>query len=239
MNENGRVAVFIDAENVSAEHAEKILLEAAGYGDVIIKRIFADWSSPQMHSWKAKVPHLSLLANQQFPAVKGKNASDISLIVSVLTTLFEKNIDVFCLVSSDSDFTRLVQELREREKLVIGFGMQKTAVPAFVNSFSEYIYLDKPEKIETKASNRISPSDALSREKLDALREIIEKLIERSGKALYGLIGIEMKNKFADFIPKNYGCKTMKLFIEKYLNAIGDYKTEIDRDGMTMFLVQR
>jgi uncharacterized LabA/DUF88 family protein len=239
MNENARVAVFIDAENISAEYAEKILLEAAGYGDVIIKRIFADWSSPQMQSWKAKVPHLSLVAEQQFAAVKGKNASDISLIVSVLTSLFEKNIDVFCLVSSDSDFTRLVQELREREKLVIGFGMQKTAVPAFVNSFSEYVYLDKPEKAETKANSRISPLDALPREKLDALREIIDRLIERSGRALYGLIGIEMKNKFADFIPKNYGCKTMRLFIEKYLPAIGNFRVETDRDGMTMFLVQR
>lgn len=224
LQENNRVAVFIDAENISAENAERILQEASNYGDVIVKRVFADWSNPQMKTWKDKVQQLSLRAEQQFAAVKGKNASDISLIVGVLTTMFEKRIDVFCLVSSDSDFIRLVQELREREKLVIGFGMKQT-VPAFVNSFSEFIYLDKK-------------SD-LPKDKLDALREIIDGLLERFGKAYYGLIGTEMKNKFADFLPKNYGSRSMKDFMEKNVHAIGNYKIQIEPDGTTLCLVAK
>jgi uncharacterized protein (TIGR00288 family) len=226
MEINKKVAVFIDAENISAEHAEKILGEASNYGDVIIKRVFADWSNQQMKTWKDTTIKFSLKPEQQFTPVKGKNASDISLIVSVLTTLFEKEIDVFCLCSSDSDFIRLVQELREREKLVVGFGTEQT-VPAFVNSFSEFIYL---EKIAAKAN-------CLPKEKLTALKDTIENLISQHGKASYSSIGTEMKNKFADFIPKNYGCKNLSEFFKKHLPEIGKYKTFIEKDGTTMSLV--
>jgi len=234
-DDNKRVAVFIDAENISADYAERILDEASSYGDVFVKRIFADWSNNQMQSWKNKVQQLSLKPVQQFPAVKGKNASDIALAVDVMTALHEKEIDVFCLISSDSDFISLVQELREREKLVIGFGMKQT-IPAFVNSFSEFIYLDKNQRSEIEKGKI---KTALPKDKLDALREIVESLIERRGKALYGSIGIEMKNKFADFIPKNYGSKTMKDFIEKNLQSVGNYKIELEKDGTTLYLVPK
>ena len=187
-----------------------------------------------MQPWCSKTKQLSLKPEQQFAPVKGKNASDISLIVSVLTALFEKTIDVFCLCSSDSDFIRLVQELREREKLVIGFGMKQT-ISAFVNSFSEFIYLDKDEK----DNNKIQSDDNIPKDKLNALKEVVESLIERYGKALYGSIGTEMKNKFSDFIPKNYGCKTMGDFIKKHLQKIGNYKIVTEKDGTTMCIVPK
>ena len=142
MKENKRVALFIDAENISAKYADKLLQESASYGDVIVRRVFADWSSPNVIAWKGVVARHSLIAEQQFSAVKGKNSGDISLIINAMVVLFEKDIDVFCLASSDSDFTRLVQELREREKTVVGFGLKQTA-PVFVNAFSEFIYLDR------------------------------------------------------------------------------------------------
>ena len=108
MKENKRVAVFIDAENISAKYAARLIEEAANYGDVIVRRVFADWSSPNVQAWKETVARHSLIAEQQFSAVKGKNSGDISLIINAMVVLFEKDIDVFCLASSDSDFTRLV-----------------------------------------------------------------------------------------------------------------------------------
>lgn len=249
MKENNRVAVFIDAENISAKYAERLLAEAANYGDVIVRRVFADWSSPNVTAWKEIVNKHSLIAEQQFSAVKGKNSSDISLIINALVVLFEKNIDVFCLASSDSDFTRLVQELREREKTVVGLGLKQTAA-SYVNAFSEYIYLDNSdngdngdEKEETRAAVKRSGVSApaagvkLDESRRDALKEIIDKLIEDDGWALYARIATEMKNKYSDFVPKNYNCRSLKELIGKVINSIGDYEIKTGTDGTTMFLI--
>lgn len=247
MKENNRVAVFIDAENISAKYAERLLAEAANYGDVIVRRVFADWSSANVAAWKEVVNKHSLIAEQQFSAVKGKNSSDISLIINALVVLFEKDIDVFCLASSDSDFTRLVQELREREKTVVGLGLKQTA-SSYVNAFSEYIYLDnsdekdeKEEKTDKKASSKRLTA-AISGVNLDesrraALKEIIDKLIEDDGWALYARIATEMKNKYSDFVPKNYNCRSLKELIGKVINSIGDYEIKTGTDGTTMFLI--
>lgn len=240
MKENKKVAVFIDAENISAKYAARLIEEAANYGDVIVRRVFADWSSPNVLAWKETVARHSLIAEQQFSAVKGKNSGDISLIINAMVVLFEKDIDVFCLASSDSDFTRLVQELREREKTVVGFGLKQTA-QAFVNAFSEFIYLDnsdaaEKEKTETR-KEPAKPDSILDESRRTALKEIIEKLIEDDGWALYARIGMEMKNKFADFVPKNYGCRSMKELIGRVIGSIGDYEIQTGRDGTTMYLL--
>ncbi|MEG1612703.1 MAG: NYN domain-containing protein [Clostridia bacterium] len=244
MKENNRVAVFIDAENISAKLADKLFEEASNYGDVIVKRVFADWSKTHVQQWREAVSKHSLIAEQQFSAVRGKNSSDISLIIDVLVTLFERNIDVFCLASSDSDFTRLVQELRERQKTVIGFGLKQT-VQEFVNAFSEFVYLDEKqvvEEIEPKPTQGqvVSPiketKKLLNKERMTALTEILDRLIEANGKAFYSLIAAEMKNKYSDFIPKNYGCKSMKEFMNKVMENNKKYKIETDTDGTTLFI---
>lgn len=237
MKENKRVAVFIDAENISAKYAARLIEEAANYGDVIVRRVFADWSSPNVAAWKETVARHSLIAEQQFSAVKGKNSGDISLIINAMIVLFEKDIDVFCLASSDSDFTRLVQELREREKTVVGFGLKQTA-QAFVNAFSEFIYLDsEAEKEKAPKKQQTVQSEILDDSRRAALKEIVEKLIEEDGWALYARIAIEMKNKFADFVPKNYNCRSMKELIGKVLPSIGNYEIGTGKDGTTMFLI--
>lgn len=237
MKENKRVAVFIDAENISAKYAARLIEEAANYGDVIVRRVFADWSSPNVQAWKETVARHSLIAEQQFSAVKGKNSGDISLIINAMVVLFEKDIDVFCLASSDSDFTRLVQELREREKTVVGFGLKQTA-QAFVNAFSEFIYLDsESEKEKTAKKHEAVQTEILDESRRVALKEIIEKLIEEDGWALYARIAIEMKNKFADFVPKNYNCRSMKELIGKVIDSIGNYEIGTGKDGTTMFLI--
>lgn len=239
MKENKKVAVFIDAENISARFADRLLAEAANYGDVIIRRVYADWSSVNVQAWKEVVSKHSLLAEQQFSAVKGKNSGDISLIINAMIVLFERDIDVFCLASSDSDFTRLVQVLREREKTVIGLGLKQTA-QAFVNAFSEFIYLDnsdvhKDKPIEEKKKTIQQP--VLEPDRLVVLKEVIDKLIEEDGWALFARIATEMKNKFSDFVPRNYNCRSLKEFMFKVKPLLGSYEIKTAQDGTTMFLI--
>lgn len=242
MKENKRVALFIDAENVSAKYADRLLQESASYGDVIVKRVFADWSSPNVVNWKGVVGRHSLIAEQQFSAVKGKNSGDISLIINAMVVLFEKDIDVFCLASSDSDFTRLVQELREREKTVVGFGLKQTA-QAFVNAFSEFIYLDsEPEKEgERSEKQQVTATSKqvayLDDNRKNALVGIIEKLVEEDGWALLARIATEMKNKYSDFVPKNYNCRSLKELLVKIMPEIGNYEIGTATDGTTMFVI--
>lgn len=241
MKDNNRVAVFIDAENISSKYADRIMEEASNYGDVIIKRVFADWSNQTVQPWKDVVSRHSLIPEQQFSAVKGKNSSDISLIINAMVVLYEKNIDVFCLASSDSDFTRLVQEMREHEKTVVGFGMKQT-VQHFIKAFSEFVYVDENdepiEKKSKKAASGVQPP-ILDKAKMSALGEIIDRIIENYGKAYYSLIQTEMKNKYSDFIPKNYGCKSMKDFMSRVLADSKKYMLAADSDNTSLYVTYK
>ena len=139
------VAVLIDAENVPAYSAKQIFDEASNYGNVMVKRIFADWSKGSVKGWKDEVNRFSMTAVQQFEVQPRKNTIDIALIIQALIVLFEKDVDVFCIAAGDSDYTRLVRELRERNKIVIGMG-GRNVNPGFVNAFNEYIYLFNGEE---------------------------------------------------------------------------------------------
>ncbi len=238
MKDNNRVALYIDAENISPKHVDKLIEEASNYGDVIIKRAFADWSQSTVASWKQYLSKYSITADQQFAPVKGKNSSDISLIISAMVALFERGVDVFCLASSDSDFTRLVQEIRERGKTVVGFGADHT-VQEFVNAFSEFIYLhsataESDSSASGKTSSKKKSEAFLSKARQSALFEIIDRLIEAYGKAYYSQIGNEMKNKYSDFIPKNYGCKSMKDFLSRALDKSQKYSIAVEGNVMSV-----
>lgn len=241
---NKRVAVLIDAENVSSTNAKQIFDTMSSYGEVTIKQIFADWSNPQVAPWKKEIENFSIVANHQFAFVKGKNTSDLSLVIQAMIILYEKDVDTFCIVSSDSDLTRLVQELRERNKLVIGMG-GRNSIKSFVNAFSEFIYLGETEHIvldnlpkfeeapklvtnhnnlpQAKPANKAKHKPVLEQDKLETMREIIERLIDESGRALYAQIATEMKNKYSDFVPKNYNAKSLKYLMEKLLPGLKHY----------------
>lgn len=241
---NKRVAVLIDAENVGSSNAKQIFDTMSSYGEVTIKQIFADWSNPQVGPWKKEIENFSIVANHQFSFVKGKNTSDLSLVIQAMIILYEKDVDTFCIVSSDSDLTRLVQELRERNKEVIGMG-GRNSIKSFVNAFSEFIYLgeqneqhiqDNQTKTEEPTKPFVSANNhnhlpqpkpkhrpILEQDKLETMREIIERLIDESGHALYAQIATEMKNKYSDFVPKNYNAKSMKYLMEKLLPVLKFY----------------
>ena len=247
MLNNTNVAVFIDAENVGAGNAKRIFDEASNYGDIVVKRIFADWSKPELKNWREEINRYSITPEQQFGIVSKKNCSDIALIIQTMVVLFEKNIDVFCLVSGDSDFTRLVQELRERNKTVIGMGGRNVNA-AFVNAFSEYVYLEGAEapaaKPKGKGAQKKAPlpapekaADPAERKKRDDLIRIVERLIDdNDGKAFYARINSEMKQKHADFVPGNYGCNSFKKLMEQVLPDLKKFESFTEEDGTTMYL---
>ena len=203
MDKVKNVAVFIDAENVPSYSAKQIFDLASNYGNVTVKRIFADWSKGSVKAWKDEVNRYSMTAVQQFEVQPRKNTIDIALIIQALIVLFEKDVDVFCIAAGDSDYTRLVRELRERDKVVIGMG-GRNVNPGFVNAFNEYIYLFAEEKKKKEKGKAKSPSPAPQNEKPELIEpmqkkdlvDIIDRLIDdNNGKAYYAQISMEMKQK--------------------------------------------
>lgn len=140
--ENGKViALLIDAENVSPKYIKVILSEVSMYGTPAYKRIYGDWTTNEMSSWKKVLSEHNIQPIQQFRYTQGKNASDSALIIDAMDILYAKNVDGFCLVSSDSDFTRLAARLRESRMFVIGMGESKTPA-AFKSACDSFKYLD-------------------------------------------------------------------------------------------------
>ena len=168
MEDTGRViALLIDAENVSPKYIEVILDELSMYGTPAYKRIYGDWTSPEMSSWKKILLGSNLTPIQQFSYTQGKNASDSAMIIDAMDILYAKNCDGFCIVSSDSDFTRLASRLRESRMVVIGMGESKTPT-AFKSACDSFKYLDvllnakaKPAaKGEEKPAAKAKPAPA-------------------------------------------------------------------------------
>ncbi len=169
MQDNGRViALLIDAENVSPKYIKVILDELSLYGTPAYKRIYGDWTNPEMSSWKKRLLENNLTPIQQFSYTQGKNASDSAMIIDAMDILYANNCDGFCLVSSDSDFTRLASRLRESRMYVIGMGESKTPM-SFKSACDTFKYLDvlisaggkaggdKPAADKAKADSKTKP----------------------------------------------------------------------------------
>ncbi len=150
-NENKVIALLIDAENVSPKYIKTIIDEVSMYGTPAYKRIYGDWTSLEMGSWKKVLLEHNLTPIQQFSYTQGKNASDSAMIIDAMDILYAKNVDGFCLVSSDSDFTRLAARLRESRMFVIGMGESKTPT-AFKSACDTFKYLDVLQGLKKEAS---------------------------------------------------------------------------------------
>ncbi len=156
-----RLAVLIDADNISASYIKPMMLEIARYGNPTIKRIYGDWTKPQLGPWKQVLLDHAISPVQQFGYTSGKNATDSSLIIDAMDILYTESVDGFCLVSSDSDFTRLATRLREAGKIVYGIGEKKTPTP-FVAACDRFIFLEilAPKEKKNRASSKtVSSSD--------------------------------------------------------------------------------
>ena len=140
-NKEMKIAVLIDAENVASKYISIVLTEANNLGNIIIKRIYGDWTNQQMSSWRNVILDNSVQPIQQYSNVSGKNASDSALIIDAMDLLYQGRVNAFCIVSSDSDFTRLAARLRESEMYVLGMGEQKTP-QSFISACSKFSYID-------------------------------------------------------------------------------------------------
>jgi len=141
MTHDTSIALLIDADNSPASKIEEILDELAKYGVINIRRAFGNWKSPHLKSWEAVLHDYAIQPMQQFAYTKGKDATDMAMIIDAMDLLYTKHLDGFCIVSSDSDFTPLVMRIRANGLKVFGFGEQKTPEP-FVNACSKFLYLE-------------------------------------------------------------------------------------------------
>lgn len=169
MRKDMKIAVLIDAENISSKYAHTILQEASGLGNVIYKRIYGNWTSSQLGSWKKELLDHAIQPIQQYSNTSGKNSSDSALIIDAMDLLYQNRLDAFCIVSSDSDFTRLASRLRESEMYVLGMGEQKTP-RAFISACNKFVYLDvlagqKKKREASKESARSKKRESTSSER--------------------------------------------------------------------------
>ncbi|MBS1733627.1 MAG: NYN domain-containing protein [Bacteroidetes bacterium] len=208
-----RLAVLIDADNVPYAHIKEMLEEITKNGTPTIKRIYADWTKPTVSGWKNVLLENAITPVQQYSYTSGKNSSDSALIIDAMDILYSDKVDGFCIVSSDSDFTRLATRLREAGMKVIGIGEKKTPLP-FITACDKFIYIEilKPPVAETKEHNKPAKSKQKnnSLNKIDQglvklLSESVADLADESGWTFLGELGNFLIKKKADFDPRNYG----------------------------------
>ena len=181
-SDNKVIALLIDAENVSPKYIKTILDEVSMYGTPAYKRIYGDWTSPDMSSWKKVLLENNLTPIQQFSYTQGKNASDSAMIIDAMDVLYTKNVDGFCLVSSDSDFTRLASRLRESRMFVIGMGESKTPT-AFKAACDAFKYLDVLMGLKDAPGTAKAPAKAKKAAKTPAKKERAAKKPEPAAEA--------------------------------------------------------
>ncbi|KAH7148197.1 NYN domain-containing protein [Dactylonectria macrodidyma] len=209
-----KLAVLIDADNASPKSAGALLAEIAKYGTAFVRRAYGDWTGTTLTGWKEQLLTQSIQPVQQFPYTHGKNATDSAMIIDAMDLLYTNRFDGFCIVSSDSDFTRLATRIRESGLVVYGFGERKTPAP-FVKACDKFIYIENilPEKQE-RADIVISPQSpqrTLSTEiQIDsAVTERLQKAIEASsdeaGWANLAKVGALITKQYPEFDPRTYG----------------------------------
>jgi uncharacterized LabA/DUF88 family protein len=218
-----RLAVLIDADNVPYSNVKAMLEEIAKYGVPTFKRIYADWTKPTVSGWKTVLLENAITPIQQYSYTQGKNATDSAMIIDAMDILYSGRVDGFCIVSSDSDFTRLAIRLREAGMKVMGFGEKKTPRP-FISSCDKFIYLEilskKVEIVDEKLENvsiekkvfkkksrsvNSKPMLKADRELVEMIVDSIEDIADENGWAFLGDLGNFLLKKQPNFDPRNYG----------------------------------
>ncbi|MGB7934333.1 MAG: NYN domain-containing protein [Gammaproteobacteria bacterium] len=211
MENTFKLAVLIDADNAHPSIVDDLLLEVANYGTASVKRIYGDWTAPNLKGWKEVLLQHSIQPVQQFTYTKGKNATDSAMIIDAMDLLYTNNYSGFCLVSSDSDFTKLASRIRESGLLVYGFGEQKTP-SAFVSACDKFIYTEvlRPKSDDNGAIVKKSSSELKQDTKLvNLLRNSVEASSDESGWAHLAPVGSTIAKQSPEFDPRNYGYRKL------------------------------
>ena len=205
---NAHLAVLIDADNADASIIEGLLAEVSRFGVASVKRIYGDWTNTRLNKWKDTLLAHSIQPMQQFGYTTGKNATDSAMIIDAMDLLHSGEFDGFCLVSSDSDFTRLASRLRESGKRVYGFGERKTP-EAFVKACDQFIYNEifrSAPVSDDDARSRVESSELRQDRSLVSLfRSAIDAASDENGRAPLGQVGNIILKQRPDFDPRNYG----------------------------------
>ena len=223
MENDKKIAVLIDADNVSEKYIKYIFDEISNHGTPTYKRIYGDWTKPELASWKMVLLSYSITPIQQYSYTTGKNATDAALIIDAMDILYSKNVDGFCLVSSDSDFTKLAARLREAGMYVIGMGEKKTPKP-FIAACEKFKYLEvlaaiPTEPVKPNADKKVEKKKALKEdmadieELLDTIKVIVADSSDEDGWAFLGEVGTRISKRYPDFDTRNYGYAKLTPFM--------------------------
>ena len=227
--EDLKLAVLIDADNISPKYVKVILDEAASFGIAAVKRIYGDWSDPRLKSWRDVLLNNSIIPMQQYSYTSGKNATDSAMIIDAMDLLYAGNLGGFCIVSSDSDFTRLAARLREAGKLVIGMGESKTLGP-FVKACDQFKYLDlilghqdedaapnATDTAEAAALAQAGDDTAINRDSVAKLvRGMIDEMDDGTGWVRTSRVGDQLIKRYPDFDVRNFGSKSLNKFLASF-----------------------
>jgi uncharacterized LabA/DUF88 family protein len=228
-----KLAVLIDADNVPYSNVKGMMEEIAKYGTPTTKRIYADWTKPNANGWKNVLLEYAITPVQQYSYTVGKNSSDSALIIDAMDLLYTGKVDGFCIVSSDSDFTRLAIRLRESGMKVIGIGEQKTP-PSLIAACDRFIYLEvleghiKKAKIEKRQPESTAsdvkkpvekPTRKIDEPTIELIEDTIEDIGDEDGWAFLGDVGNLIVRKKPEFDPRNYGFSKLTPML-KSLNEI-------------------
>lgn len=243
-----RLAVLIDADNVPYSNIKEMLEEIAKYGTPTFKRIYGDWTKPTVSGWKGVLLESAITPVQQYSYTTGKNATDSAMIIDAMDILYSGRVDGFCIVSSDSDFTRLAIRLREAGMKVFGIGEKKTPVP-FISACDKFIYIEilktnegpvkKPEKKvsqkkrskktaqeeDVPVNTEIEPIENVNTDLIKLIEDSINDLADEEGWTFLGDLGNLILKRQPDFDPRNYGFKKLVPLIKSL------QKFDIDERG--------
>jgi len=226
MKANINLAVLIDGDNIPSAYVKEMMEEIANYGNPTIKRIYGDWTKPNLSKWKNLLLENAITPIQQYGYTTGKNATDSAMIIDAMDILYSGKVNGFCLVSSDSDFTRLATRLREAGMQVIGIGEKKTPNP-FIVACDRFIYIEilknQPEKKNNNSVETDKPLvDAITRKEIKLISNTISTLSDDDGWAFLGDVGSLLQKKQPNFDSRNYGFEKLTPLIK----SIGNFELE-------------
>jgi len=241
-----RLAVLIDADNVPYSNVKGVMEEIAKYGTPTFKRIYGDWTKPTVTGWKNVLLENAITPIQQYSYTTGKNSSDSALIIDAMDILYSGKVDGFCIVSSDSDFTRLATRLREAGMKVFGIGQKKTPNP-FIVACDKFIYMEIIPVFEAEETNTVKTKaakptpktsvDKLNKETLKLIASTIDDLADENGWAFLGDVGNLLLKKQPNFDPRNYGFLKLTPLIKSIPQFEID-KKETDKAGIKLVYIR-
>jgi uncharacterized LabA/DUF88 family protein len=245
MDNEKRFAVLIDSDNISSNYINIIFDEISKEGTATYKRIYGDWTKGDT-KWKRVLLEYSIIPIQQYSYTKGKNATDSAMIIDAMDILYTSHVDGFCLISSDSDFTRLAARLRESGKVVIGMGESKTPKP-FIAACDKFKFLDKllcaaenedncPESTEDSKRPHLKQIPELQ-PIIKAIKTIVNETSDESGWLNAGTLGSILVKRFPEFDVRNFGFSKMTPFLES-IDTVETRREDLGKNGVQIVYVK-